>query len=148
MTPATAAVRVPSRHYHGANNSRSSNSTFSTGTDGWSHVWNNYEDLTNAPSIITAAQVPSSWQEEAHWMSFRHAVHQFASLALKEEDSDEDEVPLMKEKPPSPATSDDTASGVSSLTADLAETKMRLALAQAERDELEFALLQQQTEGC
>jgi hypothetical protein len=81
-------------------------------------------------------------------MSFRHAVHQFASLALKEEDSDEDEVPLMKEKPPSPATSDDTGSGVSSLTADLAETKMRLALAQAERDELEFALLQQQTEGC
>ena len=55
MTPATAAVRVPSRHYHGGNNSRSSNSTFSTGTDGWSHVWNNYEDLTNAPSITAGA---------------------------------------------------------------------------------------------
>ena len=79
-------------------------------------------------------------------MSFRHAVQQFASLKLTEEypleeevEEKEEEEELPSSKAPSPANSQ--ISAVSSLTSDLAETKMRLALAQAERDELEFALL-------
>jgi len=80
-------------------------------------------------------------------MSFRHAVQQFASLKLMEEDifeedDDDEDHETLRSKAPSPTNS--AASGVSSLTSDLAETKMRLALAQAERDELEFALLQRE----
>lgn len=148
MTPATA-VRLPAhRHHHlRESNSRSSNETSLTNSTGaWSHVWNNFDDYES--SVGNATNQASSWQEEAHWMSFRHAVQQFASLKLaKEEEVIEEEDASDKEqeetaRAPSPANS--AASGVSSLTSDLAETKMRLALAQAERDELEFALLQRE----
>lgn len=155
MTPATA-VRLPRHHAHlpREGTSRSSNETSLTSSTGtaWSHVWNNFDlddyetGVTNLRSSTNEQQATSSWQEEAHWMSFRHAVQQFASLKPTKEE--EEEVEVEEESPrakaPSPAPSDGAASGVSSLTSDLAETKMRLALAQAERDELEFALLQRE----
>jgi hypothetical protein len=87
----------------------------------------------------------TSWQEEAHWMSFHNAVQQFAYLKLTDEEfleADEDELSDEEASPKPPPPSSST---VSLLASDLAETKIRLALAQAERDELEFALLQRQT---
>jgi hypothetical protein len=108
-------------------------------------VWNNLgldDDETNTSfNNPTAA---SSWQEEAHWMSFRNAVRQFASLKLTQEEDDEDKLSQEEESSPKPLSSPSNSTS-SSLASDLAETKMRLALAQAERDELEFALLQRET---
>lgn len=91
----------------------------------------------------------STWHEEAHWMSFRLAVQQFASIKLgdtlsssiihEEETEDDETTPRMVAACPT-----NNAETTNVLT-DLAETKMRLALAQAERDELEFTLLQRQS---
>lgn len=143
MTPAQVARLHRSRH---ESNSRSSNETSlsnSTGT-AWSHVWNHL-DLDDDDTSLNNEAACTSWQEEAHWMSFRNAVQQFASLKLTDEkllEADEDELSEEEASPKPPSPSNSTAS---SLASDLAETKMRLALAQAERDELEFALLQRET---
>jgi hypothetical protein len=144
MTPAQVARLYRSRH---ESNSRSSNETSLTNSTGtpWSHVWNHLDLDVDDTSFNNETVWRTSWQEEAHWMSFRNAVQQFASLKLTDEEfleADEDELSdeEVSPKPPSPSSST-----VSSLASDLAETKMRLALAQAERDELEFALLQRQT---
>lgn len=116
--------------------------------------WNNLGDDLTENSNNTAT---STWQEEAHWMSFRNAVQKFAlmktsttSSTIPEEEDDEDEASgdsttewdhVARQRSSSPASS---SSSDSALASDLAETKMRLALAQAERDELEFVLFQQQ----
>ena len=80
-------------------------------------------------------------------MSFRLAVQQFASVkfttiaAVIQEEDDEDsdaEIPSALHR-----AAFNCKSGKNDVLSDLAETKMRLALAQAERDELEFTLLQQ-----
>ncbi|KAI2512285.1 hypothetical protein MHU86_2161 [Fragilaria crotonensis] len=109
--------------------------------------WNNIgDDLTVDHS--NSITVQSSWQEEAHWMSFRHAVQKFAMLKtrsapIQEEDEDgeseenNDSNNIQRVSSPSSSLSETSA-----LASDLAETRMRLALAQAERDELEFVLLQ------
>jgi hypothetical protein len=109
--------------------------------------WNNIgDDLTVDQS--NSITVQSSWQEEAHWMSFRHAVQKFTllktrSAPIEEEDEDEecdatnDSNVIQRVSSPSSSLSETSA-----LASDLAETRMRLALAQAERDELEFVLLQ------
>ena len=189
-------------------------------------AWPEDDVLTDdgeGPSLATAM---SSWQEEAHWMSFRNAVQYFSSLTIHEATINESldgsaassfapsATTLLSspENPPpvrhigvhssfsatapvencagersastdimtTPANSlspplivrrasksssshhhqqvlantDLNANGsitststkeslayVQSMASDLAETKMRLALAQAERDELEFALI-------
>jgi hypothetical protein len=110
----------------------------------WNHVG---DDITVDHSNNTAQ---SSWQEEAHWMSFRNAVQKFALLktsntAIAEEDEDDESAESTAwkhvQRSSSPSSS---SSGTSALASDLAETRMRLALAQAERDELEFVLFQQQ----
>eukprot|EP00545_Synedropsis_sp_CCMP1620_P012746 CAMPEP_0119004990 /NCGR_PEP_ID=MMETSP1176-20130426/1465_1 /TAXON_ID=265551 /ORGANISM="Synedropsis recta cf, Strain CCMP1620" /LENGTH=154 /DNA_ID=CAMNT_0006956751 /DNA_START=22 /DNA_END=486 /DNA_ORIENTATION=+ len=117
--------------------------------------WNNVGDDLTENSNNTAA---STWQEEAHWMSFRNAVQKFALLktsttasTIQEEDNEEDEESsavspkwnhVARQRSSSPVSS--SSSSDSALASDLAETKMRLALAQAERDELEFVLFQQE----
>ena len=110
--------------------------------DHWNHEG---DDLTVDHNSIT---LQSSWQEEAHWMSFRHAVQKFALLktrttAIEEEgedaESEESKESKNLQRVSSPSSS---LSETSALASDLAETRMRLALAQAERDELEFVLLQ------
>ena len=146
------------------------------------------DDLTLS-SVQTLPYDPnSSWQEEAHWMSFRNAVHCFVkkhrvesdtehtsttdegrSLRVtlvpatrvadkplddsKEEDSIEEinesesgsmdrytASPLSSLRSPSGHRTGDTASTGSMMATELAEMRMRLALAEAERDELEYAL--------
>lgn len=134
--------------------SRGSNES---GLTDWSHVWNNL-DLPEDEITVYSAPHPtiSSWQEEAHWMSFRHAVQQFASHTLVKEAKDKDAIhedvassieqnqDHQKKTHNSTTAHSPTSSISSSLASDLAETKMRLALAQAERDELEFQLLQKE----
>ena len=143
MAPAHA-IRLH-RSRQAESNSRSSNETSltpnSTGTP-WSHVWNNFDDHSLDATEQQQEAAASSWQEEAHWMSFRHAVQQFASLKIAEVEEQEEESASSQSKSPSPSNS-----VTSSLASDLAETKMRLALAQAERDELEFALLQRENDA-
>lgn len=171
---------------------------------------------TDALTVEPApAQNNSTWQEEAHWMSFRNAIYFFAAQTLQEKGPGLDEsqrtrrsenTPTSFYSPPpvqhvvggfiansskhetsqngdvyhdslatsacgiSPTHSQPTSEVTTdhcladdakedsdekedgpnkdqqeallkSMASDLAETKMRLALAQAERDELEFALL-------
>ena len=177
-----------------------------------STAWPEDDQLTvdGDPSTMSAV---SSWQEEAHWMSFRNAVQYFATLTIHENSADDTSsanyscsstsrtiLPSVKEPPehdspvlpPPPvhhvglqsmasdtynsdiladhddllaagasiisnfSTGESTNAGQpgashdvattpsaqsSKLASELAETKMRLALAQAERDELEFALM-------
>jgi len=112
--------------------------------------WNSIgDDLTSVHHSISNS-VQSSWQEEAHWMSFRHAVQKFAllktntvSVEEEEEDFESDESDEWKHVQRS-LSSSSSSSEASTLASDLAETRMRLALAQAERDELEFVLFQNQ----
>jgi hypothetical protein len=141
------------------------------------------EILTMAEEESVRFQNESTWQEEAHWMSFRNAVQQLVasrqiakniietnkedghngqrdfdpwSLHQSRDDDDEEDsgvlvgVPrhVMLLKSPTDFTLNSNNSGQhlddsnsSSMASDLAETKMRLALAQAERDELEYALI-------
>ena len=161
-----------------------------------------YDILSSEPSVSLNGTASSTWQEEAHWMSFRNAVHYFASKTLQDSEpssplddskrtstsetshrrqSREGSPPVReiigltyyddathhghaddainrdhasRSTPGAPGTSEkeivaknsDKTAGhsdeqVKSLASELAETKMRLALVQAERDELEFALL-------
>lgn len=183
-------------------------------------AWPEDDVLTDdgeGPSVATAM---SSWQEEAHWMSFRSAVQYFSALTIHEApisesldgsaassfapsslstpenspplrqigvhssfppaaenspgehsaSADSLTVPASSLAPPIIARRTSSTSShnhhshhtnadlngngsitststkeslayVQSMASDLAETKMRLALAQAERDELEFALI-------
>ena len=131
------------------------------------------DDLTESMSYATNNKYVnedtevSSWHEEAHWMSFRLAVQQFASLKLilstttddpsvayiaTKNDNDDDDHTIQEQDINFSNNNDERNMGVSStrkksdsILSDLAETKMRLALAQAERDELEFTLMQQQS---
>jgi hypothetical protein len=117
----------------------------------WNHVG---DDLTEE----TDNTVQSSWQEEAHWMSFRNAVQKFAlsrvrtsSTIVEEVEGDESESDedwgthfAASKKAKRPSLGSSSSSESSALASDLAETRMRLALAQAERDEMEFVLYQQQ----
>lgn len=108
------------------------------------HHENHHEDHRNDDDTT------ASWQEEAHWMSFHHAIKNFVSLQnppLEEEkESLDDLLPTTQEQTfPQFASNLASATTPPSIASDLAETKMRLALAQAERDELEFALLQKQS---
>jgi hypothetical protein len=151
------------------------------------------------PSVSGAETAASTWQEEAHWMSFRNAVYHFASAQTSKYEApsspldgsrrthaSENSYALVEDSPSPPVgrivrlqygsvknehhnsflaaeqslsnpTSDVTVTDtegegnrprkkdkdtqLKSMASDLAETKMRLALVQAERDELEFALL-------
>lgn len=113
--------------------------------------WNNIGDELTDNSKNTTA---STWQEEAHWMSFRNAVQKFALLktpttSIEEEEEDEsdaksgEEVYIPRHTRGLVLSSPSSSSSESALASDLAETRMRLALAQAERDELEFVLFQQ-----
>jgi hypothetical protein len=77
-------------------------------------------------------------------MSFRLAVQQFASVKLGTSVIQEEEEEETEDEKPRAACPTNNAETTDVLT-DLAETKMRLALAQAERDELEFTLLQRQS---
>ena len=186
-------------------------------------TWPEDDVLTDdgeGPSVATAM---SSWQEEAHWMSFRNAVQYFSTLTIHEApisesldgsaassfapsaatilsapenppplrqigvhssfsaveetvrgehaaSADSLAAPASRLAPPHMARRTSSTSShnhhshhtnvdlngngsitststkeslayVQSMASDLAETKMRLALAQAERDELEFALI-------
>ena len=177
-------------------------------------AWPEDDALTDdgeGPSVATAM---SSWQEEAHWMSFRNAVQYFSALTIHEAPANEsvdgsasssyaaasaatipppvrqigvqsspalpsavdspDQGPSVLVEVGANSTFTNSTAGASSLAptstshrskvdvlsdsrsttskksaarakksmaSDLAETKMRLALAQAERDELEFALM-------
>ena len=111
--------------------------------------WNSIGDDLTADHC-SSNSIQSSWQEEAHWMSFRHAVQKFAQLKTSTVAIEEDEEDIESEESNewkhvqrslSPSSS---SSEASTLASDLAETRMRLALAQAERDELEFVLFQNQ----
>lgn len=167
--------------------------------------------LTEDGDRSVAAVPVSSWQEEAHWMSFRNAVQYFATMTIQEVPTNNvndslggssssmaavsstsehpappvrhiglkspstgalhtNDTPLAVTNPDSPnldvtlggassfsnstvgdkgdskSSNENTSkkeeqSVLKSMASDLAETRMRLALAQAERDELEFALM-------
>lgn len=176
-----------------------------------STTWPEDDQLTvdGDPSVMSAI---SSWQEEAHWMSFRNALHCFVTIhenqtddassanysasttsrtivpsvnasVLEAHENDLHAPECQFRRPSIPSLGDNyrdeiladhddlVAAGVSlfgnsstaadtsarpsgnqgttnspsphssKLASELAETKMRLALAQAERDELEFALI-------
>lgn len=184
------------------------------------HAWREVDEdfLTVDESLPSVLTNESTWQEEAHWMSFQHAVHKFAStLTIQPESStttatansvDASFVSAASEGPSSSQLSNEppvrhivgfphsslghhseetivfgamddvvgygatgpsftssnlkfhqsvnkrgdnqsvrstekvhSGSLIQSLASELSETKMRLALAQAERDELEFAFL-------
>ena len=146
--------------------------SFSSSSEGWNLV---LDDLTLDSEGHHHRQSQhehpiQSWQEEAHWMSFRHAVQQFATLRIQaavipeihrdhnsddsyKDDGDrqaagegqeglvgQENLLLQRQDP-------ESGRSPAALESDLAETKMRLALAQAERDELEFVLFQQQQHG-
>ena len=115
------------------------------------------------------AHTDGTWQEEAHWMSFRHAVQRFALvqhnnvLEEKDEQDDDNDNDATDVGFDESSESDETAGGRDGHNddgvnvhpsrsvgtnnpgrSDLAKTRLQLALAEAKRDELEFVLLQQQ----
>lgn len=126
--------------------SRSSSSETSPSSSTQPFQWNQVDDLTSNGDDQESTSTASTWHEEAHWMSFRLAVQQFASVKLtaatsviQEEENEDSDV----ENSSAIATEAfNSQSSKNDVFSDLAETKMRLALAQAERDELEFTLLQ------
>mmetsp|Transcript_22847 Transcript_22847/g.34631 ORF Transcript_22847/g.34631 Transcript_22847/m.34631 type:complete len:158 (+) Transcript_22847:439-912(+) len=122
--------------------------------------WNAAGDDLTEYSHHASTQQETSWQEEAHWMSFRSAVQMFALLKTNDaaDQENEEKEKIVKGLKAQSIKGDDNSkktiqctvpdcnssssdASESALAADLAETRMRLALAQAERDELEFVLL-------
>lgn len=114
------------------------------------------QDDWTASSIPTVDDQQSTWQEEAHWMSFRHAIHDFCKYNpvrpkrdpnLSDDDLADLSVPssssLMKgDMPPdnSSLSSTEENSASSLLASELAKARVMLALAEAEQDELEFTM--------